>query len=134
MGKAGLLIIFSGLCGTALGAELPPSVPIASYVSGDQLSEACSRGISEPPGNAFLVGCKSYVAGVVDALRMADSRMGTRLLCLAPGTQLDDLTRLVIDFLGQHPDQAQRAGQAVVYEAVSRAFPCEEQASQATSR
>jgi hypothetical protein len=71
-------------------------------------------------GDSFHAGTwQGFVAGVAWTLHDIDPRV-----CLPEGSNLGQLTAVVLQYLRQNPAQLHRPSQVLIREALQRPFPC----------
>jgi hypothetical protein len=90
--------------------------------------------LSQPATSAFYTGndlnaqctaknaaCFSYVEGIADALAQNGN------VCIPPQFTGNKVAKIVMDFLGDHPELRPASAASIAFIALQRAFPCEEQ-------
>lgn len=93
------------------------------YVTGNYIAEQCATEKSDPiyfPNHAF---CTGFILGVADSFTCASPRFGTgwraqeRILA-------GQLVKVVVAYLGMHPEALHKDAGSLVASALGEAFPC----------
>lgn len=70
--------------------------------------------------------CVGYLAGIADSDRAAPAWRSTRsLFCIPQGVTTGQLRKVLLEYVGQHPEQAEFNAAILVGNAFIEAFPCE---------
>ena len=108
-------IAFSGALAGMMSLPLP--VQAQAFVSGSQLSRACS-GRAGPAASS----CDGYIAGALDAIR--DTPELKDKLCPPSGVKLSVLREALGKYGQLHPDDAKGPGVALVAAFIRSTYPC----------
>jgi hypothetical protein len=110
------------------GVLAAPSANAQSSRTGIELLRQCEGrgGQTDTEGQVLLIACVSYIAGMVDALRVAGALPRVhRLFCPpAQGVMNEQLLLVVTKWLREHPDQLHYEARSSVVIALAQAFPC----------
>ena len=115
------IISIVGIVIALFGCAMPPSQPHRS-ISGSDLQSLCKARIDS---EAYL-SCLYYVGGVHDTLTNP-SLGGLRVngLCIPPGTSLNELSQVVVDYLRDRPQLTYFRAETLVVKSWEAAYPCE---------
>lgn len=91
----------------------------AGYYTSLKLQRMCAA----PGGTASRNECRTYVAGVIDGLRMGEALMGHRA-CIPGATALNTMILVVQLYLTERPGHGRENAAKTVIEAVSAKWPC----------
>lgn len=93
----------------------------ADIFDGNELMARCSsQRIDE------VNTCVGYLAGIADSDRAAPAWRSTRsLFCIPQGVTTGQLRKVLLEYVGQHPEQAEFNAAILVGNAFIEAFPCE---------
>ena len=70
--------------------------------------------------------CVGYLAGIADSDRAAPAWRSTKsLFCVPQGVTTGQLRKVLVDYVGQHPEQMEFNAAILVGNAFIEAFPCE---------
>ena len=70
--------------------------------------------------------CVGYLAGIADSDRAAPAWRSTKsLFCVPQGVTTGQLRKVLIDYVGQHPEQTEFNAAILVGNAFIEAFPCD---------
>jgi hypothetical protein len=72
------------------------------------------------------VSCIQYLSGLLDGVTLTESLSGGATMICAPasGISNDQLVRVVVKYLREHPENLHRSGRMEALIALSKAFPC----------
>ena len=107
--------------GFAIVAALSLPVPAqASYIDGNMLYGHCAGSLEAP--EAY---CLAYVMGVVDAMELAEgASIGGFKACIPREATVEQLTDIVKEWLGAHPEKRHLAAAGLVAAALAETFSC----------
>lgn len=115
-----------------LGLMLEPADvdPRASGSSLLFMCEKCERHMGSavpiPTDDVVAVArCAEYIRGFVDATK-AHYEMASTRICLPERFEYDQMVRVVVKFLRDHPEDLHHPRVALRYAALHAAFPCPE--------
>ena len=106
-------------------AVTAPAVPAAQvaprfgFVTAAQLVERCNG-----QSSYALSYCYAYLAGVHDTLRAYEIWLARPEFCPPASATLEDTRRLLIAFLGTHPEYRDGQGASVSAVALKEGYPC----------
>ncbi len=92
---------------------------------GSDLLRDCQT-VKEFGHREFLLGCERYVVGVLDSYQVATVLLkpSIKAFCLPKGGTTDQMIKVVIKYLENHPEQLHLPAANVIYLALDDAFPC----------
>ena len=112
-----------GVLPGAYAQSVPPML-------GADLSRSCAALVSYAekggPITVDATSCAAYVKGMrdaVDAPGQTARSPGERAFC-ATGAPLDDLARMIVKHVREHPDRAGSPASGTAIEALAQAYPC----------
>lgn len=115
------LLLATGPALAGWGEFLKRLQTTAAFYDGNMLHEACSQPLETIEGE----GCYGMVFGILEAVAMF-TRQGvvTARFCLPDGAKTDQIIRVVIDYLNDHPEQWHYSSAYLTVESLGIAFPC----------
>lgn len=83
-------------------------------------------------GNIFLDYCEgslkpecwSYVVGVMEGMGATAAELNVKLFCTEPGVTVAQVYDIAIDYIRAHPQKRHHPTYALIYMALTAAFPC----------
>lgn len=119
----------------AFAVAAATNASLAQGPDGSFYLEACGAAIRQADGKQIsdneVVGatfCASYIAGFLDATSLGRAQTGcasNRAICLPDrGITNDQVARLLVKFLREHPEQLHESGRMSLYIALAKVFPC----------
>jgi hypothetical protein len=118
-----LVLLFLIAEGSAFG--------LATFTTGDELRENCRYALSDsdaekatPQGGlciGFIDGFRQFEVILAAALQSAPN---ARVMCIPDGVSNRQAIKVVVRYLDQHPESLHKYAGALVFEALSEAFPC----------
>lgn len=81
-------------------------------------------GRATQPDNWRATWCAGYIRGVFESLIWAESNRITSQQCIPKGVSIEQVTRVVVKYLQDHPANLHEHGLLLVINALADAFPC----------
>lgn len=143
LGSLVVLVVLYQLARDAVAQEFTSSLSAAELLgrcrhASDILSEATRT--SSLDGLAQAAYCAGFVEAAADAgsflgvltsaVRESQDAQAQRSIrnCAGPAVRGEELLRVVVRFLENHPDRGEQAAVAASMHAIARAFPCDTRA------
>lgn len=132
------LAVFTILSAGAVGQQPsqgnPESLATFHGGSGSQLLQQCEAALKMGAGTKMLKGadlqeavdgsfCRGYVLGIVDSL-IGISFVTTSTYCIPANADSDQLIRVAVKYLNDNPAKLHYPSGALVFRAITEAFPC----------
>ena len=109
--------LLAAACALACLAALPSRAQAQAFVSGAQLTKACS---GRTPADTF--SCDGYIAGVLDSIRDQPEFNGK--ICPPSNTKLGVLREALGKFGQQRPEEAKGPGPGLIVSFIKTTYPC----------
>jgi len=115
--KCALVLVFLGC--------IACSRPARAHTNGNDLRDYCGAALDKQNQAGARAG---LCVGFLDAYRqlavMLPASANLKLLCLPDGIGQEQLIRVLIKYLDQHPEKLHLPAAQLVYDATNDAFPC----------
>jgi hypothetical protein len=89
--------------------------------TGHDLEDACSL---YPQHAETTAMCMGYIAGTLDMVRGFDKTFKVRTACEPPGVTGDQLIKMTIKYLRDHPAQLHFTAASLIWNMYTETFPC----------
>ena len=92
------------------------------FKTGGEVLQTC-----EDESDMMIVGCIEYLVGVADGFKaLMETNHVPKVICIPPKVNGGQLSKVVVKYLNEHPEDLHYAAAGEVFAAYIKAFPCEE--------
>lgn len=95
-------------------------------ITGSELLRNCKGDYPAPLNYVVEMQCMGYVSGVLDGIQLNTKICPESKFICSPdeGLTVEQLTKIVIKYLEEHPEDLQEEAKVLVIIALAKAFPC----------